>query len=248
LKVALLHPFVNACGLESPEFFFIMNPQEAKMKELCGSVLAANHAHVARDLKAAEKEGINRFHIDVTDGHYTPEITFGVQLVRDLRKETDKILDVHLAVFNLPDILDSFLDSGADSITLQYETCDLPQRQMAKVKKRNIEVCLSFIPATGFDRIEYFMDEADTISILAVDPGIGGQLFVPKILKKIEQAAAWRDSHGLKTRIAVDGGLTRENCRRAAEAGADILILGSGIFSGSIGENIRILRKGLEGG
>jgi ribulose-phosphate 3-epimerase len=217
------------------------------MKELCGSILAANHAHIARDLKAAEKEGINRFHIDVTDGHYTDEITFGVQLVRDIRKETDKLLDVHLAVFNLPHILDSFLDSGADCITLQYETCGLPQRQIAKLKTRGIGACLSFIPATGFDRIEYFMDEADIISILAVDPGIGGQTFFPKVFGKIEKAAAFRENHGFATLIAVDGGLNRENCRRVAEAGADILILGSGIFSGNIGENIKSLRQNLEG-
>jgi ribulose-phosphate 3-epimerase len=215
------------------------------MKELCGSLLAANHAHLARDLKAAEAAGIGRFHIDVTDGHYTHELTFGVQLVRDLRKETDKILDVHLAVFNLPVILDSFLDSGADCVTLQYESCDLPQRQLAKLKERGIAACLSFIPATGFDRIEYFMDEADLISILAVDPGIGGQTFIPKTLKKIETAAAFRDRHGLQTRIAVDGGLTGENCRRAADAGADILILGSGIFSGDIRENIQALKRNL---
>jgi ribulose-phosphate 3-epimerase len=213
------------------------------MKELCGSILAANHAHIARDLKAAESKGINRFHIDITDGHYTRDLTFGVQLVRDLRKETDSILDVHLAVYNLPNILDTFLDTGADCITLQYETCDLPQRQMAKLKSRGIASCLSFIPATGFDRIEYFMDEVDIISILAVDPGIGGQEFFPKVIGKIEKAAAWRDKYGLKTKIAVDGGLNRENSRRAAEAGADILILGSGIFSGDIGENIKALRQ-----
>jgi ribulose-phosphate 3-epimerase len=219
------------------------------VKELCGSLLAANHAHIARDLKSAEAAGIGRFHIDVTDGHYTPEITFGVQLVRDLRKETDGILDVHLAVFNLPEILGSFLDSGADCVTIQYETCDLPRRQITRLKDRGIAACVSFIPATGFDRIEYYMDEADIINILAVDPGIGGQVFLPKVLKKIEQIAAFRDKHGLTTRIAVDGGLTRDNCRLAADAGADILILGSGIFSGqtpdAIAENIQALRRSL---
>jgi ribulose-phosphate 3-epimerase len=216
------------------------------MKELCGSVLAANHAHIARDLKVAEKEGIKRFHIDVTDGHYTREITFGVQLIRDLRKETDKLLDVHLAVFNLPNILDSFLDTGADCITLQYEICDLPQRQMAKLKARGVSTCLSFIPATRFDRIEYFMDEADTINILGVDPGIGGQTFFPKVLNKIEKAASFRDNRDLATLIAVDGGINRENCRRIAEAGADILILGSGIFSGNIGKNVKALNEYLK--
>jgi ribulose-phosphate 3-epimerase len=217
------------------------------MKELCGSVLAANHANLARDVKKAEKEGISRFHIDVTDGHYTPEITFGVQLVRDLRRETDAVLDVHLAVFNLPAILDSFLDSGADSITLQYETCDLPQRLLTKLKKQGVNACLSFIPATGFERIAYFIDEADTINLLGVDPGIGGQQFIAKILDKVEKTAAWRDNHGLKTKIAVDGGLNRDNCRRAAEAGADILIFGSGIFRGTISDNINALKMNLKG-
>jgi ribulose-phosphate 3-epimerase len=215
------------------------------VKELCGSILAANHAHLGRDLKTAESEGIRRFHIDVADGHYTQEIIFGVQLVRDLRKETKAVLDVHLAVYNLPAILDSFLDSGADCITIQYETCEIPLRQITKLKSRGIAACLSFIPATGFDRMEYFMDEVDVVNILAVEPGIGGQQFIPKVLQKIETVAAWRDKHGLDTRIAVDGGLTRENCRQATAAGADILILGSGVFSGSISENIAALRTNL---
>jgi ribulose-phosphate 3-epimerase len=218
------------------------------MKELCGSLLAANHAHLGRDLKAAEREGINRFHIDITDGHYTQDLTFGVQLVRDLRRETGAVLDVHLAVFNMPAVLDSFLAAGADQITLQYESCDLPQRLLGAVQKAGMTRAISFIPATGFDRIEYFLDEADIISILAVDPGIGGQAFIPKVLGKIEQCAAAIARRGLAARIAVDGGLNWENCRSAADAGADILILGSGIFAGtSAGENIRLLRQALTG-
>lgn len=216
------------------------------MKELCASLLAANHARLGRDLKAAEREGINRFHIDVTDGHYTKDLTFGVQLVRDLRGETGAVLDVHLAVFNMPAILDSFLASGADQITLQYESCDLPQRLLGAVQKAGMIRAISFIPATGFDRIEYFLDEADIISILAVDPGIGGQAFIPKVLGKIEQCAAAIARRGLAARVAVDGGLNKENCRSAADAGADILIMGSGIFAGaSFGENISLLKRTL---
>jgi len=105
---------------------------------------------------------------------------------------------------------------------------------------------MSFIPATGLDRIEYFFDEADIISILGVDPGIGGQAFVSKVLNKIEKAASAIAKRGLKTRIAVDGGLHRENCRLIADAGADILILGSGIFAGpSIAGNIQSLKSAL---
>ena len=217
-----------------------------KNPELCASLLAANHAHIGRDLLAAEPGGIGRFHIDVTDGHYTNELTFGVQLVRDLRKETKSVLDVHLAVWNMPSILETFIEEGADEITIQYESAELPQRLLKSIKKHNKTNAISFIPATGFDLLEYFLDEADIISILGVDPGIGGQTFIPKVLAKIEKAASAISRRGLQTRIAVDGGLNLENCRTVAEAGADILILGSGIFSGpSITGNIELLRKAL---
>jgi ribulose-phosphate 3-epimerase len=216
------------------------------MKELCGSLLAANHAHIGRDLKAAEAAGISRFHIDVTDGHYTEELTFGVHLVRHLRKETESILDLHLAVFNMPVILGTFLDAGADQITIQYESCDLPRRLLGIIREKGMAACLSFTPSTGFERMEYFLDEADLISILAVDPGIGGQSFIPKVLEKIEKTAAALSRKGLPARIVVDGGLNRENCRSAADAGADILILGSGIFAGgAVADNVRALQQAL---
>ncbi|MCL1811983.1 MAG: ribulose-phosphate 3-epimerase [Treponema sp.] len=214
--------------------------------ELCASLLAANHAHIARDLKTAEASGIRRFHIDVTDGHYTNELTFGVHLVRDIRKETESVLDVHLAVKNLPVILETFLPLKADQITLQYECCELPQRLLKLIPQHCTASAISFIPATGFDIIEYFLDEVDIISILGVDPGIGGQSFIPKVLNKIEKTASAIIKHGLKTRIAVDGGLNAENCRSAASAGADILILGSGIFTGNtIAGNVQTLRNAL---
>lgn len=212
-------------------------------KELCASLLAANHAHIGRDLQVAEMAGIRRFHIDVTDGHYTNELTFGVHLVKDLRKETKSVLDVHLAVYNMSAILDTFLETGMDQITLQYESCELPQRLLAVIQKRHLIRALSFIPATGFDQIEYFLDEADIINILGVEPGIGGQIFNPKVLNKIEQTASAIARRGLKTRISVDGGINSTNCRCIADTGADILILGSGIFIGNtISDNIYSLK------
>ena len=221
-----------------------LNPME---KELCASLLAANHAHIGRDLKAAEDAGIRRYHIDITDGHYTKELTFGLHLVKDLRRETESVLDVHLAVFNMPVILDTFLEASSNQITIQYECCELPQRLLKTIQKHNNIRALSFIPATGFDRIEYFLDEAEIISILGVDPGIGGQSFIPKVLPKIEKTAGAIAKRGLKTRVAVDGGLNTENCRAIANAGADILILGSGIFAGnSIAGNVETLKNILE--
>ena len=215
--------------------------------ELCASILAANHAYIGRDVLEAEAAGIGRFHIDITDGHYTEELTFGLHLVKDLRRETKAILDIHFAVFNMSAILNTFLESGADQITIQYESCELPQRLLAAIQKHRITTAISFIPATGFDHIEYFLDEVDIISILGVDPGIGGQSFIPKVLEKIEKTAAAISQRGLKTRIAVDGGLTVNNCRSIADAGADILVMGSSIFAGSsIADNIQSLNAVLE--
>jgi ribulose-phosphate 3-epimerase len=215
-------------------------------KELCGSILSANHAHIALDLKAAEAAGIRRFHIDITDGHYTDDLCFGVQLVKDLRAETGSVLDVHLAVHNMPSILETFLDTGANQITLEYECCELPQRLLKMIEKQRLARALSFIPATGFDRIAYFLDEVEIIHILGVDPGIGGQAFIPKVLDKIEKTAAEIARRGLTTRVAVDGGLTKENCTSIANAGADILVLGSGVFAGSsIAANVAALQTAL---
>ena len=216
------------------------------MIELCGSLLAANHAHIARDLKIADNAGVSRFHIDVCDGHYTPYIAFGDQLVRNLRAETGAVLEAHLAVHNMPAIAETFLGSGADILTIQYESCELPSRLLKRIKAAGVQTGISFIPATGFDVMEYFLDEVDFVNILGVDPGIGGQDFNYKILSKIEKTADFISRNNLKTRISVDGGVNPDTMKTIASSGADILTLGSGIFSGNIEHNIEQIRRGLE--
>jgi ribulose-phosphate 3-epimerase len=213
------------------------------MVELCGSLLAANHAHLCRDMKIAESQHIRRFHIDVCDGHYTPHIIFGDQVVRDLRTETDTVFEVHLAVHNMPAIAETFLRSGADIITIQYECCELPSRLMNTIKAAGVSPGISFIPATGFDVMEYFIDESEYVNILGVDPGIGGQTFNKKMLKKIELTADYISKHNLGTRISVDGGVNIDTMRSIIDAGADILTFGSGIFSGDIEQNIVAIRR-----
>ncbi|MBI9108999.1 MAG: ribulose-phosphate 3-epimerase [Spirochaetales bacterium] len=215
------------------------------MIELCGSILAANHAYLGRDLKIAGQNGISRFHIDVCDGHYTPHIAFSDQLVKDLRVETDSVLEAHLAVHNMPAIADTFLESGVDILTIQYESCELPSRLMKKIKGAGISPGISFIPATRFETMEFFIDEAEFVNILGVDPGIGGQDFNSRILKKIERTAEYIRKNNLETRISVDGGVNLETMNRIVDAGADILIFGSAVFSGNIKQNIERIKKGL---
>ncbi len=212
------------------------------MIELCGSLLAANHVHLARDLKMAEAEGIKRFHIDICDGHYTPHIAFGDQMVREIRLETDAVLEAHLAVRNMPAIAETFFNTGVDILTIQYESCELPSRLMKQIRAAGIMTGISFIPATGFDRMEYFLDEADFVNILGVDPGIGGQDFNPKILRKIEKTAEFIHKNKLKTRISVDGGVNISTLRNIIDAGADILTFGSAVFSGDIKSNVEAIR------
>ncbi len=212
------------------------------MPEICGSILAANHAHLARDLHIAEKSGISRFHIDVCDGHYTENIIFGDQLVTDLRKETASVLDVHLAVYNMPVILESFMESGADCLTIQCESSELPGRLLRRIRNSGKTAGLCFIPATGFDDMEYYIDEADVINILGVDPGIGGQPFIAKVLSKIEKTANYISRKGLHTKVSVDGGVNLNTIPAIMNAGADILIIGSGIFRGNIENNTKKIK------
>ncbi|MDC7227787.1 MAG: ribulose-phosphate 3-epimerase [Spirochaetales bacterium] len=213
------------------------------MIELCGSILAANHVHISRDLKLAEDCGISRFHVDVCDGHYTPHIAFSDQTIKDLRYETSSVLEAHLAVHNMPAIAETFLVSSVDILTIQYESCELPSRLMKKIRRDGVSPGISFIPATRFEDMEFFLDEADFINILGVDPGIGGQDFNPKILKKIEMTADYISRNNLETQISVDGGVNTKTMRSIIDAGADILTFGSGIFSGNIQDNIENIRR-----
>lgn len=213
------------------------------MAELCASILAANHAHIARDVKAAEAAGIHRFHIDVSDGRYTGKLLFGDQLVRDLRSETTSILDAHLAVYNGSALIDDFIDAGADCVTIQYETSPTPLRTIHRIRTAGRRAAMSFVPSTPFDDIRFFLDEVDMVSILGVEPGIGGQTFNPKVLRKLERIAQYKAKRGLSTLIAADGGLNPGNLRTVLDAGIDIAILGSGVFSGCIEENARRLKE-----
>ena len=213
------------------------------MIELCGSILSANRAHIGRDIKTAEACGISRFHIDVFDGHYTPFIAFSDQLVRDLRKETDSVLDAHLSVYNIEAITETFLDSGIDILSIQFETCALPSRLMKRIRSAGISPGFCTIPATPFERMEYYIEEADYLNILGVEPGIGAQEFDPRVLDKIEKTADYIQKNGLDVIIAVDGGVNTGTMKSIMDAGADVLVLGSALFNGDIVENISGLKK-----
>jgi len=212
------------------------------MIELCGSVLAANHASILRDVRLAEDVGISRFHIDVCDGHYTRKIIFGDQLVRDLRGETSSLLEVHIAVYNTESILRQFLDTGADVISIQFESSEQPAESLTVIRNAGIQPGMTFAPATEFGEMESFLDSVDFVNILGVEPGIGGQDFNPGVLGKIEETAIYISRKSLKTKISVDGGVNLDTLLSIKDAGADILTVGTAVFSGDIRENIVRIR------
>lgn len=213
------------------------------MAEFSASILAANHAYIARDVGIVEENGISQFHIDVTDGHYTENIIFGDKLVADLRKETNAILDVHLATYNLSVLTDIYIKAGADIITFQYETCEHPLRLIKQIKDSGKKACISFTPSTTFETIKFFISEVDMINILSVEPGVGGQIFNIKVLDKINKVTNYKKQYGYETKIAIDGGINDKNLQTMLDLGADVLIIGSAIFSGNISDNIKNLNK-----
>ncbi len=212
------------------------------MIELCGSVLAANHASILRDIRLAEDAGVSRFHIDVCDGHYTRKIIFGDQLVRDLREETSSLLEVHIAVYNTESVLRQFLDTGADVISLQFESSEQLAESLMVIRNSGIQPGITFAPITEIGEMKSFLESVFIVNILGVEPGIGGQEFNPGVLGKIEEAANYISSKGLETKISVDGGVNMDTLMRVKDAGADILTVGTAMFRGDIRENIVRIR------
>jgi ribulose-phosphate 3-epimerase len=213
------------------------------MIELCASLLAANHAYIARDMLLAERCGITTFHFDVCDGHFAKYLLFGSQVVSDVRLLTQAYFDVHLAVYHMESILETFLPTGADCINLQYESAGeaLPL-MIDSIHNAGCDVCITFVPDTPYEVVEPFIEQVEAVNILAVNPGIGGQKFNDKILHKVEQCASYMYTHKRSIRLSVDGGVNQETLSSVQSAGATMAIIGSAIFCGSIEDNIDQLR------
>lgn len=195
------------------------------MAEVCASLLAANLGYLIRDLKIAEREEIKRFHLDVCDKHNTEKIIFGDQLIRDFHCKTDSLLEVYLAVLNLTDITRTFMESGTDIISIQFETAHFPSRLIKEIRAAGISPGISIIPATGFHQIEFVLEKPDLIKYLAVDPEIGSQEFNPRILGEKEKTVDFIKRKGLIIKDSVDGGVYLSNLRNVLNVYVDIVTI-----------------------
>ncbi|MDD6351535.1 MAG: ribulose-phosphate 3-epimerase [Lachnospiraceae bacterium] len=208
------------------------------MNCLSPSILSADYCNLQRDIQTADDAGAQYIHIDVMDGHFVPSITVGAPVVRSIRNITDKILDVHLMVERPERMISDFIDAGADIITVHAESTNHLDRVIRQIKAGGAMASVAVNPSTPLSVLDYILPEVDMVLVMSVNPGYGGQKFIPYILDKLRDLQAILYERHLKTDVEVDGGVRLDNLDAILEAGANVIVSGSAIFHGDISENI----------
>jgi ribulose-phosphate 3-epimerase len=203
-----------------------------KKRKIAPSILSADFAKLGEQVKTVEEGGAGLIHVDVMDGHFVPNITIGPLVVKSLRPVTDLPLDVHLMIDNPVSYIDDFAKAGADYITVHVEACPHLHRAIQAIKTHNVKAGVALNPATPLTSIEEVMDELDLILIMTVNPGFGGQKFIPQSLDKLNRLQKILQERNLThIDVEVDGGVKLDNIKEISDAGAELLVSGSGVFN-----------------
>lgn len=201
------------------------------MSKIAPSILSADFSKLGEEIKDVEQAGADYIHVDVMDGHFVPNITIGPLIVDAIRPVTNLPLDVHLMIENPDQYIDQFAGSGADIITVHYEACTHLHRTIMHIKEKGVKAGLVINPATPVELIRPILPELDLLLFMTVNPGFGGQSFIPSVLDQIKQADQWRKDMQLDLEFEVDGGITTETAVWCKEAGIDVFVAGSFIFN-----------------
>ncbi len=201
------------------------------MVKLAPSILSADFSKLLEDVKKVEEAGVEYLHIDIMDGHFVPNISFGPIVMKSLKGKTDLVMDVHLMIENPDQYIESFVDAGADIIVVHEEACRHLHRTIQNIKSHGVKAGVSLNPATSLSTIEEILPELDMVLIMSVNPGFGGQSFIEASVDKIKRLKKMIDDKGLEIDIQVDGGIKATNVRTVVDAGANVIVAGSAIFA-----------------